>query len=112
MLKMDIEYNKKILFVKLTGILNKKSSYKINNYLNPVIKKHNIKCLIYNFDDLDGIDISGIDAITASKCLIKNNKGKIFACGNKERIEGLSKLVKLKKVENEFVAVKIMEMIK
>ena len=37
MLKMDLEYNKGILFVRLEGILNRRSSYKLNNYLVPVI---------------------------------------------------------------------------
>ena len=43
MLKMDLEFSKGILFVRLKGILNRKTSYKINNYLNPVLKKHKIK---------------------------------------------------------------------
>lgn len=112
MLKMDIEYNRNILFVRLKGILDKKSSYKINNYINPVIKKHNIKCLVYNLDDLDGIDTSGVAAITASKYIIKCNRGVIYTCGKKERLNGLSKLVKLKRIEEEWDAFKITEMIK
>lgn len=49
MLKMDLEFNKGILFVRLKGKLLRKNSYKINNYLNPVLKKHKIKYLVYNF---------------------------------------------------------------
>ena len=43
MLKMDLEYVNKILFVRLNGKLLRKNCYKINNYLNPVLKKHQIK---------------------------------------------------------------------
>ena len=32
MLKMDLEFNRGILFVRLKGKLNRKTSYKINNY--------------------------------------------------------------------------------
>lgn len=111
MLKMDIEYKSEVLFVRLKGELNKKSSYKINNYLNPVIKKHNIKYLIYNWNDLKGVDNAGIDAILNSKCLIKANKGKIFVCHNNSIGKYLSKLFKVTAVRNELEACKLMEMI-
>ena len=39
MFKLELEYKNGILFARLKGILNRKNSYKINNYLNPVIKK-------------------------------------------------------------------------
>lgn len=48
MFKMELEYKNGILFARLKGILNRKNSYKINNYLNPVLKKHNIKCEVVN----------------------------------------------------------------
>ena len=50
MFKLELEYKNGILFARLKGILNRKNSYKINNYLNPVIKKHEIKYLVYNFE--------------------------------------------------------------
>ena len=74
MLKMDLEYNKGILFVRLKGTLNRKSSYKLNNYLIPVLLKHKIKYLVYNLFDLIGIDLAGVDAILNTKCAIKANK--------------------------------------
>ena len=48
MFKLELEYKDEILFARLKGILDRKASYKINNYLNPVIKKHEIKNLVYN----------------------------------------------------------------
>jgi len=47
MFKLELEYKDEILFARLKGILDRKASYKINNYLNPVIKKHEIKNLEY-----------------------------------------------------------------
>ena len=77
MLKMDLEYEGNVLFIRLKGILNRRMSYKINNYLVPVMKKHKLKNIIYNLSDLKSIDESGIDAILKTKCIVKKNKGKI-----------------------------------
>ena len=56
MLKIDMEYFKKVLFVRLKGNLNYKTCYKINNFLVPMIKKHHIKYLVYNLNDLKDIE--------------------------------------------------------
>ena len=109
MLKMNLEYNKGILFVRLDGMLHRGSTYKINNYLNPVIKKHNIKYLVYNFEDLEMIDNSGIDAIKNSKYFVKCNKGVVKVCGVCGAQEYLCKYLKLVKVKSEIDACMEME---
>ena len=101
MLKMDIEYKKDILFVRLKGILNTKNVYKINNYLIPVLKKHNIKYLIYNFYSLEDIESSGIDAIINSKCVVKNNNGKMYFCNVNDKIKEKLKKVRCTRIVNE-----------
>ena len=87
MFKLELEYKNGILFARLKGILNRKNSYKINNYLNPVIKKHEIKYLVYNFEDLEMID-----------------KGVIKVCGVHGAQEYLCKYLKLSKVKSEIDA--------
>ena len=47
MLKMDMQYIRGILFVRLGGVLTRKNTYKINNYLVPVLLKHKIRYLVY-----------------------------------------------------------------
>ena len=89
MLKMDLEYKKEILFCRLTGNLNQKNSYKLNDYLTPVVKKHGIKYLVYNLAGL-----KDIDAIINSKWEIKKNKGKLIICKGKPNI--LEKLKRLR----------------
>jgi anti-anti-sigma factor len=100
MLKIDMEYVQKILFVRLTGNLNYKTSYKIENYVFPIIKKHKIKFLVYNCENLNNIDIVGIDAILYSKYLIKNNKGKIYILA-KGLVSSLLKNLKIKNLKSE-----------
>lgn len=109
MLKMDLEFNQGILFVRLRGSLNRKTSYKINNYLNPVLKKHKIKYLVYNFYFLKDIDNSGIDAILNTKYIIKENNGKIRMCEINENIKEKIKGAKLARIKNELVAFNLLE---
>ena len=93
MLNMDLEYNKGILFVRLKGNLNRRSSYKLNNYLLPV--------LVYNLYELENVDEAGIDAILNTKCAIKSNKGKICLCEVSKEIKKLIKRLRIKSVEDE-----------
>ncbi|MBQ4583664.1 MAG: STAS domain-containing protein [Bacilli bacterium] len=101
MLNMDLEYNKGILFVRLKGKLNRKSSYKLNNYLVPVLLKHKIRYLVYNLYELSDIDEAGVDAMLNTKCAIKANKGKICLCEVSESLEQMLKRLKIKFVSNE-----------
>ena len=101
MLIMDLAYNKGILFVRLKGNLNRKSSYKLNNYLLPVLLKHKIKYLVYNLYELKSVDETGIDAMLNTKCAIKANKGKICLCEVSTEIKKPLKRLHIKSVEDE-----------
>ncbi|MBQ6840637.1 MAG: STAS domain-containing protein [Bacilli bacterium] len=109
MLKMDLEYSRGILFVRLDGKLNRTTTYKINNYLVPVLLKHKIKYLVYNLYNLHDIDEEGIDAILNTKYAIKTNKGLIYLCEvNKSLSKKIHKL-HIKKTETELSAFKVIE---
>ncbi len=105
---MDIEYENSILFVRLEGSLDRKGTYRINNYLISLLKKHSIKYLICNLSNLKNIDILGMEALVNLKCIIKNNKGKMYLCGINSRIEKYLKPLKIQKVDNEFLAVEML----
>lgn len=109
MLKMDLEYNAGILFVRLKGILNNKNSYKINNYLNPVLKKHKIKYLVYNFFSLEAVDEAGIDALLRTKLEIKKNEGKLVFCEVRKEIYEKIKRLKITKLKDEREALQRIE---
>ena len=111
MLKMDLEYIKEVLFVRLNGKLTYRNCYKINNYLNTVLKKHKIKCLVYNFSNLKDIDSSGIDAILESKYIVKSNQGKIRMCNVNSGMKEKLKKVHLAIIASECRAFKLMEAI-
>ncbi len=107
MLHMDLEYNKGILFARLRGSLSKKGSYKLNNYLVPVILKHKIKFLVYNLFELTSIDDSGLDALLNTKCAIKANKGKIFLCEVPKEFNKEIRKLRIKETTNELAALEL-----
>ncbi len=99
MLKMDLEYEKGDILVRLKGNLNRRAVYKINNYLIPVINKHKIKCVIYDLKSLTNIDESGVDAILNTKITIKKNNGKIYLKEVSKDVERKIKRVHIKKLQ-------------
>lgn len=109
MFKMDLEYKKEILFIRLEGNLTRKSYYKINNYILPAIKKHKIKYLVCNFKKLKSIDEGGVDCLLKTKCQIKNNQGKIYFCECKLLLKEKLQRLKIKFLDSENTATKLIE---
>ena len=99
MLKMDMEYTKGILFVRLDGVLDRKNCYKLNNYIVPVILKHKIKYLVYNMYLLEDIDSSGIEA----------NKGKICICEVASDVKKEIKKLRIKETASELTAMDLIK---
>ena len=109
MLKMDMEYNHGILFVRLDGILNRSTSYKLNNYLVPVILKHKIKYLVYNCYLLESIDECGLNAMLNTKYAVKTNKGKLYICEIPKEYEKVLKKAGFKKTMSELSVLKLIK---
>lgn len=104
MLKVDMEYDKGILYVRLKGVLERKVCYKINNYIVPVVLKHKIKYLVFNLALLQDIDESGMDALLNTKCAVRSNKGKICLCDVSDDVRLKLKRVRMKIASNELAA--------
>ena len=49
MLKINLEYRKGILFVRLKGNLNKNTAPKFMEYTLPIIEDYGIKYMVYTF---------------------------------------------------------------
>ena len=109
MLKMDMEYNHGILFVRLDGVLNRSTSYKLNNYLVPVILKHKIKYLVCNCFLLEYLDEAGLNAILNTKCAIKTNKGKMYVCETPNEYIKTFKKAGLKETSSELTALNLLK---
>lgn len=109
MLKVDMEYEKGILYVRLKGILERKVCYKINNYIVPTVLKHKIKYLVFNLMEVKDIDTSGMDALLNTKCAIRTNKGKICLCEVSDDLKIKIKRLKMKIASNEMAANRLIE---
>ena len=109
MLKVDMEYDKGILYVRLNGVLERKVCYKINNYLVPTVLKHKVKYLVFNLLELQDIDESGMDALLNTKCAIRTNRGKICLCEVSDEVREKIKRLRMKIASNELAANKLIE---
>ena len=109
MLKMDLEYEKGIFFIRLSGSWNRKSSYKINNYVLSVIKKHQLKKVIINLANITALDDAGMNALFNTKCMVKCNKGNIYLCGIKDNFALKLKHLHIKTKDNEEEIVRLIE---
>ncbi len=104
MLKVDMEYDKGILYVRLEGNLTHDVAYKINNYIVPAVLKHKIKYLVFNLFLLKDLDESGLDALLNTKCAIRTNKGKICLCEVSDEIRTKIKKLRINIASNELAA--------
>lgn len=109
MLKMDLEYQNGILFIRLKGNLNRRTKYKFDCYLNPLLEKHKIKKVIYNLSQLKSVDESGIDAVLKTKCIIRRNKGKIYLCEANDFILLKIARLRIKTTSSEKIALRLIE---
>lgn len=104
MLKINMEYRRGILFLRLRGNLNANTVSKFEEYTLPILKNYGIKYVVYNLNELKSIDKSGIESINKSKKLIANNKGKVLLVNNHNNDNQFD----LHKISNELVALDLL----
>ena len=81
MLKIMMEYRRGILFIRLIGILNKKTIEKYKRQVIDKIEKSGIYNVVLNIENLYGIDLKGINTLFYNYECCNKNEGKIFICG-------------------------------
>lgn len=69
--------------MRLSGSLNQKTAYKLNDSLIPIILKYGIKNMVYNFNELDNLDEVGFNTLLSGYNAILHNNGKVLAVNNK-----------------------------
>lgn len=72
MLDYDFIFKKGILFIRLKGDINKKTSRIFNDEIDPLVLDNGIKNVVLNVSKLNNIDNDGILAIY--KCYLKLHK--------------------------------------
>ncbi len=81
MLKIILEYRKGILFVRLSGDLDRDTTRKFNMQVIEKIKRSGIYNIVFNVEKLSYIDLKGMNYLLYSYELCKKNNGKILICG-------------------------------
>lgn len=113
MLEIDIENKKGILFVRISGELNRKTIDKWNCDVKDLIVDNGIRNIIFNISNLKSIDIKGINSLFYSYEVCRNNNGISILCGINELIRNKikkSRLLKYMKIaEDESIALSMIE---
>lgn len=86
MFKVDFEFRKGILFVRLKGCLTKDTYLKNRNLLINTIDNIGCKYIALNIDEIRSIDIYGINYISNFYNLVSNNCGKLVLCDKNKNI--------------------------
>ena len=84
MLKINMEYRRGILFIRLNGNLSINTVSKFEEYTIPIIKNYGIRYVVYNLNNIVNLDESGITSINNAVRLIKKNRGKALIVSKKD----------------------------
>lgn len=103
MLKINMEYRRGILFLRLRGNLNTNTAPRFEEYTLPILKNYGIKYVVYNLNELKYIDKSGIESINKSRSLVANNKGKVLLVNS-----SFNNKLDLQNISNELVALDLL----
>lgn len=85
-MKIQMEYRKGILFVRIKGYLTRKYIDKFENEILPVVLKHGMKYIVINLEKLKEIDNYGVKALNNLYDIVKRNKGRTSLCNINESI--------------------------
>lgn len=80
MLKINLEFRKGVLFVRLKGVLSRYTYKSLDDYLIPFIMHNGIKYLVYNLEAITLIDNYGKASLKKGVGAAKANCGKGGIC--------------------------------
>lgn len=86
MLKSDLEIRKGILFIRLTGILSEKTVSDFKK-VTELINDNGLSNVVLNVENLEYIDMKGINIFLYIYELCKKNHGKSLLCGINENVD-------------------------
>lgn len=81
MLEIETEFRHGIFFIRLIGVLNKKTVNILNEKVTNLIKSNGFKNIVFNIENLNYIDIKGINTLFYNYELSRDNHGNLMVCG-------------------------------
>lgn len=101
MLKINLEFRKGVLFVRLNGSLNDQDS--LDN-INSLINEIGFKYIVLNVDNLKCIDVNGINSILNYQDKLISNHGKLLLCESKKVLSDRIFKNRIPNISNEIQA--------
>ena len=101
MLKVNLEFRKGVLFVRLNGNLN---SSNVLDDINILVNDIGLKYIVFNLDKLNSIDLSSISWIMNYNNKLLNNNGKLLLCESDDIISNHLFKNKIPYIRNEIQA--------
>jgi anti-anti-sigma factor len=80
MLKIEMEFIKGILFIRLDGKLNGNTCNKLYEEVAEMVFDNGIRNIVFNLENVNEIDINGINSLIYNYKLCKQNKGDSIIC--------------------------------
>lgn len=80
MLKINFEFRKGIFFIRLFGELNKDSYKEKEQELKELILDNRFKYIVINTNNLDAIDLDGLNYITSICYMTRANNSNLIIC--------------------------------
>ncbi|MFA5603265.1 MAG: STAS domain-containing protein [Bacilli bacterium] len=80
-LEIDTQCQKGVFFVRLKGELTKNTVDKLQDEVTSLVKDNGIRNVVFNINELNTIDMKGINALLHNYELIKSNNGYGCVCG-------------------------------
>ena len=111
MLDISIECRKGVFFIRLNGILNNETVFKLKEDVLNIIQINGIKYIVFNFENLCYIDELGIKYLKKIYNSITNNYGKMYICNIKSsliknKLLNCELLKNIKEINNELSILK------
>ena len=115
LLEINKQFYKGILFIRLSGMLDKNTIDEFKENTSKLIKDNGIKNIVFNISNLSSIDCYGINALLYNYELCRNNKGNTLICGLKDnivkkRIENSRLLNYMFETSNELSAINVINL--
>lgn len=104
MLKINMEYRKGILFIRLNGELTRLTYQSLNDYLIPLIKNQGIKYIVFNLSKITLIDKYGKESLRTIINETKKYYGKGLICKSKIKFNNRFKII-----DNELTALNLLK---
>lgn len=87
MLEINMEFARGMLFIRLMGVLNKKTSSELKKTIEKMVEEEGIRYFVLNLESLDYIDEEGIKLIINCYFNIVLKEGKLVICGYDSHIQ-------------------------